>query len=93
MDICVTYCRSWELTGPWSGAKITVPVKFVIGDMDLTYKFPGANEFIHGDGGFKKHVPLLEEVVVLEGIGHFLNQECPHHLTQHILDFISKFSS
>ncbi|KAH6781025.1 alpha/beta-Hydrolases superfamily protein [Perilla frutescens var. hirtella] len=80
---------SWELTAPWTGAQVKVPVKFMIGDMDLTYSFPGVKEFI--DGGFKKYVPLLEEVVVLEGVGHFLNQEIPHQLSQHILDFIAKF--
>lgn len=80
---------SWELTAPWTTAQIKVPVKFVIGDMDLTYSFPGVKEFL--GGGFKKYVPHLEEVVVLEGVGHFLNQEKPHELSQHILDFISKF--
>nr|GFC96467.1 alpha/beta hydrolase fold-1 [Tanacetum cinerariifolium] len=33
-------------------------------------------EFIH-NGGFKKYVPLLEEVVVVEGAAHFINQEVP----------------
>lgn len=66
-----------------------VPVKFVIGDLDLTYAFPGVEEFL--DGGFRKYVPLLEEIVVLEGVGHFLTQESPHQLSRHILDFINKF--
>lgn len=67
-----------------------VPVKFLIGDLDLTYHFPGVKEFIEG-GDFKKCVPLLEPVVVLEGVGHFLNQEKPHEISQHIFDFVSTF--
>ncbi|KAK9092801.1 hypothetical protein Syun_027712 [Stephania yunnanensis] len=35
---------------------------------------PGQKEFIHG-GGLKKHVPLLEEVIVIQGAGHFINEE------------------
>ncbi|KFK41013.1 hypothetical protein AALP_AA2G073900 [Arabis alpina] len=82
--------RSWELTAPWTGAKIAVPVKFIVGDQDLTYNSPGAKEYIHG-GGFKKDVPLLDETVVLEGLGHFLHEENPEEINQHIHSFFQKF--
>ncbi|KAL5983709.1 hypothetical protein ACLOJK_017800 [Asimina triloba] len=48
---------SWELLGPWIGAKVTVPCKFVIGDTDLTYNTPGCKEYVHGDDGFKRDAP------------------------------------
>lgn len=83
-------CRSWELTAPWSGAQIKVPAKLIVGDLDLVYHFPGAKEYIHG-GGFKKDVPLLEEVVVIEGAAHFINQERADEINSHIYDFINKF--
>lgn len=67
-----------------------MPVKFVIGDLDLTYHFPGVKEFIES-GAIKNYVPLLEEVVLLEGVGHFLTQEKPEEVSQHVYDFISKF--
>lgn len=53
-----------------------MPVKFIVGDLDMSYTTPGVKEFVHGSG-FKKHVPLLEDVVVIEGTGHFINQERP----------------
>ncbi|KAG8387216.1 hypothetical protein BUALT_Bualt03G0230200 [Buddleja alternifolia] len=81
---------SWELTAPWTGSQIKVPVKFIVGDLDITYHFPGVKEYIHS-GGLKKYVPLLEEVVVMEGVGHFLNQEKAHEISQHIYDYIKKF--
>ncbi|PIN22375.1 Soluble epoxide hydrolase [Handroanthus impetiginosus] len=81
---------NWELTAPWTGSQIKVPVKFIVGDMDLTYHFPGVKEYID-NGGFKKYVPLLEELVVLEGVAHFLNQEKPEEVSHHIYDFIKKF--
>ncbi|PIN05777.1 Soluble epoxide hydrolase [Handroanthus impetiginosus] len=81
---------NWELTAPWTGSQIKVPVKFIIGNMDLTYHFPGVKEYIE-NGGFKKHVPRLEELVVLEGVAHFLNEEKPEEVSHHIYDFIKKF--
>ncbi|KAJ9187804.1 hypothetical protein P3X46_003221 [Hevea brasiliensis] len=81
---------NWELAAAWTGVQIKVPVKFIIGDLDLTYHFPGIKEYIH-NGGFKKDVPLLHDVVVMEGVAHFLNQEKPEEVSKHIYDFIKKF--
>ncbi|GMP56899.1 hypothetical protein CsSME_00021205 [Camellia sinensis var. sinensis] len=75
---------------PWAGCQVKVPVKFIVGDLDLVYNVPGAKEYIHNDG-FKKEVPLLDEVVVMEGVAHFLNQEKPDEINKHIVEFINKF--
>ncbi|XP_075085549.1 epoxide hydrolase 1-like [Nicotiana tabacum] len=75
-----------------SGAKIQVPVKFIVGELDLTYNAPGTKDYLH-KGGFKKQVPLLEEVVVLEGVGHFIHEEKPKEINDHIYNFIRKISS
>ncbi|KAI6674599.1 hypothetical protein NL676_002505 [Syzygium grande] len=83
---------SSELSALWDGVPISVPTKFIVGDLDLTYHIPGVKEHIHG-GGFKQAVPNLEEVVVMEGLAHFLQQEKPQEVTAHILDFFKKFSS
>ncbi|KAL9393066.1 hypothetical protein Peur_012351 [Populus x canadensis] len=83
-------CRNWEFTAPWTGTLVEVPVKFVVGDLDMVYTTPGAKEFVN-NGGFKHHVPLLEEVVVMEGVGHFINQEKAEEINNHIYDYISKY--
>ena len=70
--------------------QIKVPVKFVVGDLDLTYHVPGIQDYIH-KGGFKRDVPFLQDVVIMEGVGHFINQEKPNEITDHIFNFISKF--
>lgn len=80
---------SWELTAPWTGAQIKVPVKFIVGELDMVYSTPVMKEYVHG-GGFKKDVPLLEDVVVMEGVGHFINQERAEEVNMHIHDFIKK---
>ncbi|RLN30767.1 bifunctional epoxide hydrolase 2-like [Panicum miliaceum] len=83
--------RTWELTSPWTGAEINVPVKFIIGDLDLTYHSPGIQDFIH-KGSFKKFVPLLDDVVVMKDVGHFINEEKPKEVSEHIISFIKKFN-
>ncbi|KAJ6940932.1 hypothetical protein NC651_006905 [Populus alba x Populus x berolinensis] len=75
---------------PWTGSPITVPAKFIVGDLDLLYNIPGLKDHIH-NGGFKKDVPVLEEVVVMEGVAHFLQQEKPEEVNKHIYDFVKKF--
>ncbi|KAM5568919.1 epoxide hydrolase A [Rosa sericea] len=81
--------RNWELLAPWTGAQVKVPVKFIVGDQDLVYNSLGAQDFIH-KGEFKKYVPNLE-VVVMEGVAHFNNQEKADEISEHIHDFIKKF--
>ncbi|KAF5200745.1 Epoxide hydrolase a [Thalictrum thalictroides] len=81
---------NWELTAAWTNAQLNVPVKFIVGDLDPSYHVPGAKEYIHGDA-FKRDVPLLEEVIVMEGVAHFTQQESPTKVSKHILDFIQKF--
>ncbi|KAL7003111.1 Hydrolase [Sarracenia purpurea var. burkii] len=81
---------NWELTSPWNGAQVKVPVKFIVGDLDMVYTTPGVKEYVH-NGGFKKDVPFLEETVVMEGVAHFINQERAEEVNSHIHDFISKF--
>ncbi|PSS28836.1 Lipid-phosphate phosphatase [Actinidia chinensis var. chinensis] len=81
---------NWELTAPWTGAQVKVPVKFIVGDLDMIYTTPGMKEYVHG-GGFKNDVPLLEEPVVLEGAAHFINQERAEEVNALIHDFMKKF--
>ena len=84
------FCRGWELTASWTGSKVEVPTKFIVGDLDLTYNTPGFRESMNFDV-MKKHVPLLEDVVVMKGVGHFLQEEKPNEINQHIHDFFHKF--
>lgn len=84
------YDLDWELMAPWVGTQIKVPTTFVVGDIDLTYNYPGVKDYLL-KGGMKKLVPLLEDVVVVEGAGHFIQQERSEDITNLILDFFQKF--
>lgn len=81
---------NWELMAPWIGVQIKVPVKFVTGDLDLAYNMVGVKDYVE-KGGFKKDVPFLQEVVVMKGVGHFINEERADEISKHVYDFIQKF--
>lgn len=81
---------NWELMAPWTGAKVTVPAKYIVGDRDLVYTTPGIKNYVHG-GGLKKTFPFLEEIVVMEGVHHFIQQEKANEISRYILDFLRKF--
>ncbi|VAI85450.1 unnamed protein product [Triticum turgidum subsp. durum] len=83
--------KTWELTSPWTGAEIMVPTKFIVGDLDLTYNIAGAKDFIN-KGGLKKFVPLLDGVVIMKDVGHFINEEKPDEISALIISFIKKFN-
>ncbi|KAK9998577.1 hypothetical protein SO802_018180 [Lithocarpus litseifolius] len=81
---------TWELRAPWTGLQIKVPAKFIVGDLDIVYHMPSTKEYIH-NGGFKRDVPNLQDVVVMEGVAHFINQVKPEEINAHIYDFVKKF--
>ncbi|XP_022719457.1 uncharacterized protein LOC111277337 isoform X2 [Durio zibethinus] len=81
---------NWELTAPWTDVQVKAPVKYIVGDLDSVYTTPGMKEYVQS-GGFKRDVPLLDEVVVMEGVGHFINQERAEEINSHIYDFIKNF--
>ncbi|XP_047334685.1 bifunctional epoxide hydrolase 2-like [Impatiens glandulifera] len=87
----VNYYRAlnlnWELLAAWTGAQVKVPAKYIVGDLDLVYNNKGAKECIHS-GELKKNVPLLEDIVVMEGVAHFLMQESPDEVNKHIHHFL-----
>ncbi|KAG9156722.1 hypothetical protein Leryth_024495 [Lithospermum erythrorhizon] len=82
--------KSWELTAPWTGAKIEVPAKFIWGDLGRAYHMIEVKYYIE-NGGFQRDVPKLEEIVLIKGAAHFIQQERVNEINKHIYDFIQKF--
>ena len=66
-----------------------VPVKFIVGDIDMTYNSVGIQNYIH-KGKFKKDVPHPENVIIMPGVWHFLHEEKPDEINQHIHDFFRR---
>ncbi|KAM3331830.1 hypothetical protein ACQJBY_027617 [Aegilops geniculata] len=81
---------NWELTAPWTAAKVTVPTKFMAGESAMSYNYTGVQEYIHR-GGLKGDVPGLEEVAVIAGGAHYIHLEKAEEVSEHIYDFFKKF--
>jgi len=77
--------RNWELTAPWHGAQVTVPAGFIVGDRDVVYHFPGGRDNV---ANLNRFVPNLKQSVVLEGCGHWTQQERPTEVNRFLIDFL-----
>jgi pimeloyl-ACP methyl ester carboxylesterase len=79
--------RNWELLAGWVGARISVPALYVVGDRDVVYHFPGGGEQLFTM--LERSVPNLRRAVLLEGCGHWTQQERPNEVNRLLLDFLS----
>jgi pimeloyl-ACP methyl ester carboxylesterase len=79
--------RNWALTAPWRGAGIDTPALFVVGDRDVVYHFPGGGPEMVGN--LRRSVPNLKEGVILEGCGHWTQQERPTEVNRLLTEFLS----
>ena len=77
--------RNWELTAPWQGAKIRQPSLFIAGSKDSV---------ITGLIGVKRVadmervLPNLKGKIILEGAGHWVQQERPDEVNAALIDFL-----
>ena len=79
--------RNWELLAPWAGAPVSVPALYMVGDRDVVYHFPGGGEQLFA--GLKRSVPDLRQAVLLDGCGHWTQQERPSEVNRLLLEFLS----
>jgi epoxide hydrolase A/B len=82
--------RNWELTAPWAGALIRQPALFIAGSVDPV---------ISGGAGaaavlaLPKTVPGLRRQLLIDGAGHFIQQERPRMVNEAILQFLGGLSA
>jgi pimeloyl-ACP methyl ester carboxylesterase len=78
--------RNWELTAPWAGASIRQPALFIAGSED---------PIISGGSGASAvqalpvTVPGLTRTLLVNGAGHFIQQERPQLVSEAIIEFLS----
>jgi pimeloyl-ACP methyl ester carboxylesterase len=78
--------RNWELTAPWAGAVVTPPALYVVGDRDVVYHFPGGGPQVLTN--LSRSVPNLKRAVLLEGCGHWTQQERPAEVSDALIAFL-----
>jgi pimeloyl-ACP methyl ester carboxylesterase len=79
--------RNWELLAPYAGARVTVPALYVAGDRDLVVRFPGVEGAI---SSLQDTVPRLAGRLMLEGCGHWTQQERPGEVNAALRGFLSE---
>lgn len=77
--------RNWELTAAWHHAPVTVPALYLAGDRDLVVNFPGARQMLPR---LRDFAPLLRDPVLLDGCGHWIQQERPDEVSAAMISFI-----
>jgi pimeloyl-ACP methyl ester carboxylesterase len=77
--------RNWELFAPWSGAQVTVPALYMVGDRDLVMAFRGMDKLLPA---LRQFVPQLRETIVLPGCGHWTQQERPAEVNAAMIAFL-----
>ncbi len=84
--------RNWELLAPWAGVTIAVPALFIGGLRDKIVTGPDSNE----PGPLVAALPSLCEdlrgTVLIEGAGHWTQQEAPEETNRALLDFLAGLS-
>jgi pimeloyl-ACP methyl ester carboxylesterase len=77
--------RNWELTAPWAGALIRQPALFIAGSVDPVIAGGSGNAALIA---LPAAVPGLKRKLLIEGAGHFIQQERPQLVNEALLDFL-----
>ena len=77
--------RNWELGGPWRGQPIRQPSLFIAGSRDGVLRFPAAKAQLEA---YPKTLPGLRGSHILEGAGHWVQQERPAEVNKLLVDFL-----
>jgi pimeloyl-ACP methyl ester carboxylesterase len=78
--------RNWELTAPWAGAVIRQPALFIAGSEDPIISAGSGAAAVQA---LPVTVPGLTRTLLIEGAGHFIQQERPRLVNAAILEFLS----
>lgn len=75
--------HNWEQLAAYEGATMPVPAMFVTGEHDVV------NTMVdYSRESLERWVPDLRAYEVLEGSGHWIQQERPEHVTRVLTDFL-----
>jgi pimeloyl-ACP methyl ester carboxylesterase len=77
--------RNWELGGPWRGQPIRQPSLFIAGKKDGVLRFPAAQAQLEA---YPKTLPGLRGCHLIEGAGHWVQQEKAGEVNQLLIEFL-----
>jgi pimeloyl-ACP methyl ester carboxylesterase len=79
--------RNWELTAPWAGALIHQSALFIAGSGDPVIAFGSGPSALQA---LETTVPGLRRKLLIDGAGHFIQQERPQLVNDAILEFLAE---
>jgi pimeloyl-ACP methyl ester carboxylesterase len=79
--------RNWELTAPWAGALVDQPALFIAGSEDPVISFGSGAAALQA---LPAAVPGLRRKLLIDGAGHFIQQERPRLVNDAILEFLAE---
>ena len=77
--------RNWALTAPWAGTGIGIPALFIAGTRDVVITGFGKAAL----EAMPASVPGLRQTVLIDGAGHWIQQERPAEVNAALLDFLA----
>jgi pimeloyl-ACP methyl ester carboxylesterase len=77
--------RNWELTAPWAGALIRQPALFIAGSDDPVISSGSGAAAVQA---LPVTVPGLTRTMLIDGAGHFIQQERPQLVNEAIVEFL-----
>ncbi|MGP9810876.1 alpha/beta fold hydrolase [Rhodopseudomonas sp. NSM] len=79
--------RNWEMTAPWHGAQIRQPSLFIAGAKD-----PVISDAMSGKqvAGMERVLPNLKQKLIIDGAGHWIQQEKPAEVNAALVDFLKQ---
>src|SRR3984893_6278765 len=78
--------RNWELTAPWAGALIHQPALFIAGSEDPVISSGSGAAAVQA---LPVTVPGLTRTLLIDGAGHFIQQERPQLVNEALVQFLS----
>jgi len=76
---------NWEESEALTGLTIPVPALFLAGAKDTVVEMGGQRSLDR----MAEHVPDLRGVHLVQGAGHWVQQEAPNEVNRHLLDFLA----
>jgi pimeloyl-ACP methyl ester carboxylesterase len=76
--------RNWELTAPWHGARIMQPALFIAGGNDAVITGSMGQRALDEMANV---VPNLERKLLIDGAGHWIQQEQPDAVNAALIEF------
>ncbi len=76
--------RNWELMAPFAGAKIQQPALFIAGSRDGVIRM-----MKNAVDNLKETLPGLRKQAILDGVGHWVQQEAPEPVNALLIEFLN----